>query len=448
MNETAAAPTPPTSFRELRLAAGRTSTEVATFLKVKRGTVWRWDNGERPRWRHMQALATLLQIPSITDAVKQVWGEIIGEVCSCGCGGKKAPPQEQGAFSLAVDLPCIGCGKIRKYRKGWEHLHSRVLCNRCTAAKRKLERTPLKCVGYWFYTSHKRATNCSAHIDILRSRVKHWGRCAECKQRKCLCGTNRPRSIDDDSQRPFINLEMGLYRCQACYHSLQILKVAEEDVRNFWREIRPRSALPKIRSVPQLRNLQKKCYELAKLQGRQQASPKRIAYNPSFLDSKRSYKPGVPLGGSINRVKGSLVWRAKTSPDSSVKGLCQRCEKLIFSYRKNPRNLHNDCYVQYQREQHSLKIEVTPKLRSRGGQTTTGSLARNFSWAIRHYMGGEPYLSIGNGLDAKAVRKGINSILAYLPDPQLVGWKFRHRLWLLDEATKTRKLTRQAVDSA
>src|ERR1051325_8252912 len=105
------------TFRELRLAAGRTSTAVATALDVKRGTVWRWDKGKRPRWRHMPALAELFDIDR-AEAIKRLWGEILDDPCPCGCGAKKSEPKEPAAFNLAFDLACTACGALRKYRRG------------------------------------------------------------------------------------------------------------------------------------------------------------------------------------------------------------------------------------------------------------------------------------------------------------------------------------------
>jgi hypothetical protein len=417
------------AFRDLRLAAGFELAQIAKAANVNRGTVWRWDCGDRPRWKFMPQLAEFFGI-ELVEAVKQLWGETIGDPCPCGCSGRKSAPANTNAFVLSVDVPCISCGKLRKYHRSHEHFHKRILCNRCTAAKRKLKRISFKCEGDSFHLSHRGATNCPREIKILRSRIKHWGRCIHCAGRRpCKCGKNEIRTIDD-GQHPFLNEAEGKFRCQRCWHAGQIFKAVESDLRNFWRRVRPHAPLPNIRRIPQLRAFQKRCYRLARAQnfGR---SEKSFAYNPALLNSKRTYKPG-PRERNVNHIMGSLAWRAKTSPYAYVKGLCLICDKLIFSYRKTriPKT-HLKCLQSYQRKHHQSKITLV-KPRKRGGQLTTEGLAKHWSWAMRYYAGESPS-EIGGGITSQSVHEAVQEILKYRPAPDLVLPEFRNRLSLLNE---------------
>ena len=67
---------------------------------------------------------------------------------------------------------------------------------------------------------------------------------------------------------------------------------------------------------------------------------------------------------------------------------------------------------------------------------TTKNLAKHFSWAIRHKLGGESLHDIAqeNGISAPAVKKNVDHVMKYLPDPQLVRPGFRLRLSLLLDA--------------
>ena len=102
-------------FRDLRLAAGYKSTPIAKALGVSLGTVWCWDQGDRPRWRYMPELAQFFGV-DLAEIVDRLWGERIGDPCQCGCSGKKASPKQQKAYNLAIELPCTVCGKIRSYQ--------------------------------------------------------------------------------------------------------------------------------------------------------------------------------------------------------------------------------------------------------------------------------------------------------------------------------------------
>jgi hypothetical protein len=117
-----------------------------------------------------------------------------------------------------------------------------------------------------------------------------------------------------------------------------------------------------------------------------------------------------------------------------VKGICLLCEKLVFSYEKERTpKVHRKCLVDYQREHHAKKLAVISKPFRPGGQVTTENLAKHFSWAVRHHLGGESFAAIGDdvGRHPTTVEENIDRIMGYLPDPQLVASAFRRRLSLL-----------------
>ena len=76
------------AFRELRLAAGLTRPRIANSLQVPLSRVNDWNQrGYRPKWRHMPALSHLFGI-STAEAIRRIWGETVGDLCPCGCGGR------------------------------------------------------------------------------------------------------------------------------------------------------------------------------------------------------------------------------------------------------------------------------------------------------------------------------------------------------------------------
>ena len=59
-----------------------------------------------------------------------------------------------------------------------------------------------------------------------------------------------------------------------------------------------------------------------------------------------------------------------------------------------------------------------------------GNLRKNYSWAMRHRLGGESLGQIAEefGVAKSTVVDGIDSILARLPEPELVNKKFWDRI--------------------
>ena len=86
------------------MAAGLGRTAIAKPLKIWPETVGQWDRGKRPAWRYMPALSKLLGI-ELNEAVRMMWGEIVGDSCPCQCGGEKVFPDYDGALHLSIRLP-------------------------------------------------------------------------------------------------------------------------------------------------------------------------------------------------------------------------------------------------------------------------------------------------------------------------------------------------------
>ncbi|MGH7783916.1 MAG: hypothetical protein ACREO5_08790 [Candidatus Binatia bacterium] len=89
-------------------------------LDVPESSFYPWLRGEaRPPWAILQKIMNSFRHPGISpsDAVKRFWKESVGDPCPCGCGGKKVLPDDHPkARALAIELPCVQCGAIRRYR--------------------------------------------------------------------------------------------------------------------------------------------------------------------------------------------------------------------------------------------------------------------------------------------------------------------------------------------
>ena len=72
-------------------------------------------------------MQTIADFPNLRGSEK------LGDSCPCGCGGVKFLPIQPKARTLAVALPCQGCGASRVYEAGRSKKEHRQKCVRCAA---------------------------------------------------------------------------------------------------------------------------------------------------------------------------------------------------------------------------------------------------------------------------------------------------------------------------
>jgi hypothetical protein len=124
------------AFRELESATNLKQGDIVRALGVSRGAVAHWEQGTRPPWHCLGGLTELFKI-DLPKVVTLLWGESVGDPCSCGCDGEKVLPNKADGQHLSTKLNCTNCGKERIYAvmQGND-----ALCKPCSYASRKVER--------------------------------------------------------------------------------------------------------------------------------------------------------------------------------------------------------------------------------------------------------------------------------------------------------------------
>jgi len=145
--------------------------------------------------------------------------------------------------------------------------------------------------------------------------------------------------------------------------------------------------------------------------------------------------------------KANLVrrWSGPDLPKRIRFGLCIVCEKIAITYGPEEPHFHSACHRKWEstsdgRRYQSLKVhglEADLRAPQRGRPVTEENLKISYSWAIQHHLGGKSYGEIaeGKGLTSYAVEKRVESIIAKLPDPNLVGARFERPTRLLLDAS-------------
>jgi transcriptional regulator with XRE-family HTH domain len=111
------------AFRKYRQARGWTLKQVAERLRMTLGSVWKLENGTRPRdWGRIRALARLFQL-TLSEASREFWHLAIGDPCPyhTWCGGVTVDPDRDEARHLYVAIKCEKCPRIRTYSKARYH---------------------------------------------------------------------------------------------------------------------------------------------------------------------------------------------------------------------------------------------------------------------------------------------------------------------------------------
>jgi DNA-directed RNA polymerase subunit RPC12/RpoP len=181
----------------------------------------------------------------------------------------------------------------------------------------------------------------------------------------------------------------------------------------------------------------------------------------------RSKAPRVTLEAAWQRVAG--FWRTPDGPAVIVR-LCRGCGQLLLVARADatrtlsPLAFHRPCYEAVCRsadgrrwwsdrlrllhrgtpkpvvDQRIGAVLPTPRLQHRDPDETT--LTRDFGWAVRHLLGGEPQAEIAaRGYYTRpAVTQAIGRVLRLLPPPDRVDRRFRKYILALREAQHARSL--------
>ena len=119
-------------FHQLRLAAGYTNlAALAHAVGVKKITLYDWDHsGKKPRWRNIPKLAELFRTTP-AELIESLWDEVVGTLCSCGCGNKKALPDYDGAQHLYIERICVNCGGKKLFRRPSDGSKHPTVCQTC-----------------------------------------------------------------------------------------------------------------------------------------------------------------------------------------------------------------------------------------------------------------------------------------------------------------------------
>jgi hypothetical protein len=317
---------------------------------------------------------------------------------------------------LYVDVACTKCGTVRQLPK--HNVHPE-LCRRCSYDSRVLGSVKLTCVGYKIYGVTDHASNCPREVEKKRKTLKDYGRSKGIPQ------------TTDDGEHAFIDADRGQYRCKWCAGALFLLRKLERDVKQFCKKLG--ESIPKIQSVNDLIRERKRLSNLSVEHEDEKTGTVTVElFDPhSFAHNPENKRKWGPRANSVEQQTALLIKRSKNA--NVVKGLCQFCNKIVFSTKDGKAStvkVHARCY---QDSSQGYRNGVSRAIRKRGGQVELEILRRNYSWALRHKLRGKPEDSYGAlakeyDVTKRAVVKGIDFVLAHLPGPELVGKHFRDRI--------------------
>ena len=152
--------------------------------------------------------------------------------------------------------------------------------------------------------------------------------------------------------------------------------------------------------------------------------------------------------------------------------VCLGCHRLLRVYRfeavDQPVSWHGPCWQRdsaahlwLQRRQVLLRSgKPQPFVNRRlgrhysperhGRQYRPVELTRNYLWAVRHHLGGEPLRQLARevGCDESVVRKGIQVTMNLLPDPSVVRREFRSAVRLLLEKSPPETIDEADIEVA
>ena len=161
----------------------------------------------------------------------------------------------------------------------------------------------LRCKGYRYYPSviPDHAERCKHNKEFLPREI------AQAKHKK-----------DPGEGYSFIDVEQGTYRCLYCAGAFRLLEASEKRLRNQWAEAHPAENLPRIRSVDDLRRLQKKLTNQAVFESKKPDKKIRGKDLPHLIH------PAVP--------ERTRKWRRKNHRDRCA--ACAASATLSYSHTR------------------------------------------------------------------------------------------------------------------
>ncbi len=416
----------PSWFHKHRVASGYDKvTPLTTHFSVPKATLFDWEHGVHPpRWRHMPKVAELFHV-GLTEAVKGLWRENVGDPCPCGCGGKKILPDYEGAQHLHIDRPCAKCGEKRIYRSRRYGDHHE-LCPGCAYAGRRGKRIEFVCVGYRDHDRLERhAPKCQRKLSLLASRIRYWHE----NQEKYL----KTRGHDDNvnAQRPFLDEATGKYRCKKCASGSRAISMTEKKLKEITDE--------SIRS-------QKQRSELLR-ENHGELYPSFVKNRLRGLKAAHAKVKSAGRSNSAGQIIGinASLWSGKVLPRSVRLNRCIVCDKLTFTSKARLTKFHKPCFRAWSQTpearryylcwKHGLEMNLPSR---KGRPTTEEKLKIYFAWTIQHHFGEKSLREIAkeNGCSFRLVKQQIDLIINNLPAPDLLSRPFKSRISLLLEAAK------------
>ena len=210
----------------------------------------------------------------------------------------------------------------------------------------------------------------------------------------------RGRVLFDESDQTYLSKPCSMWELASrdVDSCLEILRAHEKALAEETRS-RPKSARSP-RSWPEVFQLRSRANAL-------RAGP----------DSRYGARPTAPRGKDKHHGGKRLAYGWRRC--QAVVGICEGCRTLTFvpaAYARKvgrPAITHPRCKVQ--RRQIKVSGGLPPET------------ARNFDWAVRHYLGGETLKAIGEEYHCKdnVVAEGVRTVLELLPPVELVGLRWQ-----------------------
>lgn len=401
-------------LRRKWIAAGfATSAELARALGTTVAAVRGWEDGRRPGWGYIQAIARAISAEP-GEAVVHLWREQPGQTCPCGCGGLKVLPTRRNAYSLDISLLCQRCSKPRTYR--WNglvgaRLIHRPLCPGCSHVKPRLTMT---CIGYDDHGVTRRAKRCTGTLDLRPSDI------AELQKPGDGVGVKWGRGLYDiaNSQTKFVDVEAGTYRCGRCALGARGIAVMEQRIKAITPE--------RIRSGSQRREV---LSDIAAVLNRRFM---RSSLTGSRRAKEKLHRDGVPEHVRLARHKGRIVkaWTDDQQKPWRAAGICVACGMLTLTNVKASGRWHRACLDEWYRSplgrgyqaRGASKGPIPLPSRPRGRPPSPKGLLRAFGWAVQHYIGAKSYRDIAQraGVAAQSVNEQVDRVASLLPPPKLI----------------------------
>ena len=415
-------------LRRKWIAAGfATSAELARVLRSTVAAVRGWEDGRRPGWGYIQAIASAISAEP-GEAVVHLWREQPEQPCPCGCGGLKVLPTRPNAYSLDISLPCQRCSKPRIYRwiglAGARLIH-RPLCSGCSHVKPQLTMT---CIGYHDHGVIRHAKRCTGTLDLRPSDVSRLEKPGD------GVGAKWGRGLYDiaNSQPKSVDVDAGTYRCGRCALGARAIVVMEQRIKAITPE-RIRSGSQRREVLSDIADVMNPLFTRSFLTGSRRAE-------------KKLHRDGVPEHVRLARHEGIIVkaWTDDQQKPWRTAGICVACGRLTLTYGRATSRWHRACLDEWYRSplgrahqaRGARKGAIPLPSAPRGRPPSPEGLLRAFGWAIQHCIGAKSYRDIarGAGVAAPSVKEQVDKILSLLPPPKLLRKRERRAVEYLLQA--------------